>query len=364
MNPKSRPIQIAAGVMVLAVLLGALVIRLADQSLTAAGARRLPCADADYAWGNTDELITFSTKETVVKRVQRGYSDDVVKVSMDAQRTNIHSGSRSSMTEFDKLFPAETPGDFRKWSVSRDGTRLLYSDKSSNPDYYEPETPQTVWKLDAGPQSPIDLQVYAGITYTCDFALWGQDSGIVMLHKNNDGILDTALYNTEAGDDATVAVHVEGPSRTPVGMTPDGRLVSSDVSTDHAVGRSIFVQGVCNSQAPLRTYTSTLPADAVVKEIALSPKGDQVAWTVSRTYTSPLYKYLKRFSPKLAAKSGPRQVISIYLSSLDCKKLRQLGMEDFPANVPTDEVRSTRWRPNGKGISYRWRHGIYLIPVD
>ncbi len=361
---KSRTRLTAAGFLLLGVLLCGLVIRLADASLTAAGARRLPCADAEYVWVNSDQIITFSTTEAIYKKkVGRGYSDDVVKATMDAERTDIKSGSRISLIEFDKLFPAETPGDFQRWSVSPNGTRLLFSDKTSDQDYYHPGAPQTVWTFDTGLAIRVDPDVYAGISYSCDYALWTPNNGLLIL-ESHDGALKTALYNMEARDDSTVAVAVEGSARTPIGMTPDGRLVSSDYAAEHATGITIFVQGVWNSQAPLSKHVPALPSGALVKEIALSPNGSRLAWTVSRTYASPIYRYIKKFAPKLAAKFAPKPVVSVYVSSLDCKMMRLLGMEENPPNVPAEEVRSVRWRPDGKSISYRWRHGIYMVQVN
>lgn len=361
---KSRTRLTAAGFLLLSILLCGLVIRLADTSLTAAGAKRLPCADAEYVWVNSNHIITFSITEAIYKKkVGRGYSDDVVKAMMDAERTDIKSGSRNSLIEFDKLFPAETPGEFQRWSVSPNGSRLLFSDKTSDQDYYHPGAPQTVWTFDMGPAIRVDPDVYAGISYSCDYALWTPNNGLLVL-ESHDGVLKTALYNMEARDDSTVAVAMEGSARTPIGITPDGRLVSSDFAADHATGITIVEQGVWKSQAPLRKHIPAFPAGAVVKEIALSPNGNRLAWTVSRTYVSPAYRYIKKLAPKLAVKFAPKPVVSLYVSSLDCKVMRLIGMEENPPNVPGEQVRSVRWRPDGKSISYRWRHGIYMAPVD
>ena len=136
------------------------------------------------------------------------------------------------------------------------------------------------------------------------------------------------------------------------------------MSDTHKRKISIFDQEIYRVSTPAKHTTPLLSNSADINEIALSPHGDMLAWLASSTYTPPIHRLFKKFSKRLAARTAPHPVLSIYVSKLDGSQMRLLGMESSPPNSPDEAIRNVRWRPDGKSLSYRWHKGVYLVPVE
>lgn len=362
MKSNTRYKLVIGASMVLVAAAITVVIRLADQSLTGRGAVRLPCPDEDYVWAANDEIVTFTTRQVLVHNSSSDESDNSFRLVVTAKRTNLQSGGNTDLAELDNLSPAYRPMHAKGWTMSPNGHSLMFTLRESADDDSEASAMHTVWNLNSGDATPVDPEVYAGVDYTATEMLWMADNRRLVIGKDDNGNR-AALYNMEAADDSCVAIPLEGLIKTTIGITPDNLLICSDLSRDSSGKVSLFEQGVYPSQLEERKFTPSLPSNAAVTEISLSPKGDRLAWTISTIHASPFYQFVHRIAPRFAGKLAPRPVTSIYLSRIDGRDMRLVGMEDNPGKGLADLVRHVRWRPDSKQISYRWHNAIYAIPI-
>jgi hypothetical protein len=362
MTPSTRA-KLTCTVFIMALIAASLAaIRLADHSLTAAGAQRLPCPDGDYAWATSSEIISFLSKPGVAPA---SYDPSVQNpvVNITAEQTNIASRTHATVNEFKARLADVQSSDTERWSVSPNGNRLLFGPVDPGRDYDDETEPLFIRTLASGDEYTVDPEVYIGINYFVESIVWMPDSSLLLIGKDDTGSM-AALYNTQSKDDSAIAIPLAIKTPTPLGVTPDNNLIYTDLSKEFNVGVSIYKQGIYPSQALPAKYTPALPHDATVNEIALSAKGDRLAWLISSIYTPPLYRIIRKISPKMSARIAPYPVLSIYISQLDGAGMRLLGMEHDPANTPDEVVHNVRWRPDGKFLSYRWRRGVYSVPVE
>jgi len=362
MNPTTRIKLFCGGSVLAGFVLCLAAVRFANVSLSAAGAIRLACPDGDYTWKSNDAVISFATTTEMIPSRYDPYNKEPV-VSVTALETNILSGSHSALSEFQALLSSDHEPDITTWRVSPDGKRLLYGGGSSGSYTGDEAAPLSIWALPSGDIARVDPEVYAGINYTAGSAIWMPDSSLLLIGNDDSGSV-AALFNTESPDDASVAIPLAARNITALGVTPDNRITYTNLPVHIGSIVTVFVQPILTAQTTPQEFTPKLNAGDTILEMALSPRGDRLAWAISSIHTPPGYRFLRRIAPRFAARIAPHPVVSLCLSRLDGTHMRRLGMEDNPPGAQDEMVRNIQWRPNGKWLSYRWHKGVYMVPAE
>jgi hypothetical protein len=100
----------------------------------------------------------------------------------------------------------------------------------------------------------------------------------------------------------------------------------------------------------------------------LSPQADKVAWLVNGQVASPLHVWLHRFLPGI--KSVQQQTTILWVSSIDGKQRHEVGRIVETGNVPSEEsndktfLEELKWLPDGKHLSFEYKHILYVIAAD
>ncbi|BDI33555.1 hypothetical protein CCAX7_56060 [Capsulimonas corticalis] len=96
--------------------------------------------------------------------------------------------------------------------------------------------------------------------------------------------------------------------------------------------------------APLRHWTVTLPAN--VGAIAVSPRGDRIAWVLN--------------APSLSQHGLRLARAALWVSALDGRDLRGLGVVELRADAQYPKM---DWSPNGKKLSYVKNDALWVTAV-
>ena len=106
-----------------------------------------------------------------------------------------------------------------------------------------------------------------------------------------------------------------------------------------------------HASTALQRWTVHLPGRAY--EIAVSPKGDRIAWLLM---------------PNL--KGRPRNVqrgaASLWVSQLDGSRMREIGSAgtDVRQRSAPSLLMQLRWLPGGKRLSFLYNGALYTVPTD
>ena len=87
-----------------------------------------------------------------------------------------------------------------------------------------------------------------------------------------------------------------------------------------------------------------------------SPQGDRLAWLAFYRQKIP-HITLERDFPFLRLET--RYVVCVWLSRTDGTDLRELGRLQ-----PGDEIHRVAWTPDGKNVSFVFRHQIWKLGVE
>jgi hypothetical protein len=120
------------------------------------------------------------------------------------------------------------------------------------------------------------------------------------------------------------------------------------------------------------------PAGSHIDHVAISPRGDYIAWALICHRDSALNRKLRRYLSWPAFQ--PRDYLAIYLSRPDGSDLHELGAApcqglrqriDFIGGMvgrftswSLPDIQNLDWTPDGKNISFTYHDHLYLLPVN
>ncbi len=174
------------------------------------------------------------------------------------------------------------------------------------------------------------------------------------------------LFSVDAPHSPSVRLSPPSGMSRLLGVTPDNLVVMTKVPAPPALSNSaeIHTFGVYPNRAADRSWSFALPSTAEVSTIELSPQGERLAWLLVYSRRPALVTLLSRLLPFLAAKFPPVEGVSVWVSGLDGKAMREIGFQEMPRNgTAPDRVTELRWMPDGKHLSFLHRHALYSIPV-
>jgi hypothetical protein len=115
-------------------------------------------------------------------------------------------------------------------------------------------------------------------------------------------------------------------------------------------------------------HTLTIPARVSDYDFHLSPQANKVAWLVNGQAASPLHVWLHRFLPGI--KPIQQQTTALWVSSIDGTNRHEVGQIVETGNVPSEEssdktlLEELKWLPDGKHLSFEYKHILYVIAAD
>lgn len=112
-------------------------------------------------------------------------------------------------------------------------------------------------------------------------------------------------------------------------------------------------------------YHVTVPGGTAQYKLALSPRGDRIAWQVTTLRSDTARNWLHRFLPFIQPNS--RRQIEVWVSALDGSELHEVGsIEEKPNDSEQDApvFHSLQWLPGGKSLSFEYRDVLYTVPAD
>jgi hypothetical protein len=166
-----------------------------------------------------------------------------------------------------------------------------------------------------------------------------------------------------------------------LGSTQTGRILATPARFDRYTNPSpyrkinFFEFSTGASKANLRQFIIRLPkggtefdGDIVLspgEEVALSPRGDRLAWIIHVMEEPPrMQKWLSRWLPSL--KAAPREIIELRISQLDGSDMKIIGYIDAPNQTQDDWKKwpdKLRWLPDGQRLSFLYDNALWTIPA-
>jgi hypothetical protein len=108
--------------------------------------------------------------------------------------------------------------------------------------------------------------------------------------------------------------------------------------------------------------TIALPAhwEPTLAGVVLAPRGDRLAYLLTRTQTPPQSPLLRRLWQWFG--KGVRQERSIWVSDLEGHHMREIGYSIVRPGAPIPD--DLRWTPDGKQLSFIAGKSLYTVPAD
>jgi hypothetical protein len=98
-----------------------------------------------------------------------------------------------------------------------------------------------------------------------------------------------------------------------------------------------------------------LPPDSLVRYVAVSPKGDELAWYLKFDEPPPASALLRSLHELLKRRPHSRQ--GLWVSRLDGSEMREIG------HVHDDELTSMNWLPGGNHLTFTKEDNYYSVRV-
>lgn len=198
------------------------------------------------------------------------------------------------------------------------------------------------------------------------------------LISRSDGVFLNSLDGLPARKLDTSALSAWTPYV--LGVTPQSRVIST-LGNDQFDPPTPFRRGIgmhtpsavlteFDPNAPARnpkTWTVTMPPEALRGRILLSPQGDKILW-ITEKQASGFELWMNRLrSGFYRAYEGDETIYVSQLTGGGLKKLfsgpveRQKRGSYIAATRPLTDI---QWLPDGKHFSYIYKNNLYVAPVD
>lgn len=178
---------------------------------------------------------------------------------------------------------------------------------------------------------------------------------------SGNSIYPVLLHSLDRPDIKGKVIEAPPPIRSLQGVTTDYRLIASNW-TPGAAHVTLYEMGINDSVAPERNYSMSAPRNAIISGLAVSPKGDQMAWLFNYNRPMPFASILTRIFPKL---NKNIHGVGLWVSRLDGKDLREIGYQssDEKNNV-TFDVQDIHWLPDNRRVRFTFKNVNYVVPVN
>jgi len=316
-----------------------------------------------YVWLSDHELIRFPVD---TKQDGQGNSMTIMR----AEQLDTKTGLRTPLTDLSRRLRAQR--DYASlFRLSPDGKWLVYAANNSDDDY--PRSHFYVSEV-GGPRErewPLEDAASNGMPSMPPGAVWLPDSRRWLeLAPDETGLLGVRMHSLDVDSPKALPVTAPARLRSLLGVTPDYRLIATDfyVSPGSAA-RSVdlYEVGLYPNPTPPRRHTLRAPPNAQILDIALSPRGDRLAWAFYFSRVPTGMQWLARFIPSLRKRLRPRVGAGLWVSRLDGSEMREIGYQEIDPNVPAPlrlAPAEIHWTPDGRRLSFVYKNALYTVPVN
>ncbi len=178
----------------------------------------------------------------------------------------------------------------------------------------------------------------------------------------------TFLHTLDA--DGPMRIKVEGAPLCSalIGVTPDYRLIAVSGAANQGLNTStveLVDFGIHPNTEPTRTIRLKAPPGGTISELALSPRGDRLAWLIGIKHYPPGYRLLSRWWPALAKRFHASEGTELRISHLDGTHNAAVAFQaSDPRKLGHDAIWGVQWRPDGKAVSFVSASQLYQVPID
>lgn len=229
--------------------------------------------------------------------------------------------------------------------------------------------PQTCTLASLDGAHAVEVPVkYADTNYA--HTVWAPDSRswLYVAEDPYDHCAHVRIYDTGGKLLRDVAHAMQFYGREPLGFVIGERVVAAS-RTIYGDGGIPFAEfGLYPNCPPRRLYDLTAPGDAsAVMDVALSPRGDRLAWAFAYTPVPLGIRALRR--SRLFRGREPSS-FGLCVSRVDGSAMRDLGRLSSPGDrglpywAAPGRLRCLRWTPDGKRVSFLYEDGLYTVPAD
>jgi hypothetical protein len=191
------------------------------------------------------------------------------------------------------------------------------------------------------------------------------------------------LRSDDAAGKPCIAAFPEGMDSL-VGITDDHRILAARLRSLPQKNEDIrFLSprtvdltrvGVLDNPAPPEHFQALAPRVGFVEEIAISPTGNRILWSISfLRHTNPIVAWAARYWKYLDRYATTRDAIGVYVTGLHGEDPVRIGEETAePLRSSTANSKSAltplpahlRWEPDGKGIRFACGENDYTMALD
>jgi hypothetical protein len=273
------------------------------------------------------------------------------------ERLDIRSGGREPLTKaVDRLSSIAANGPDILLRPSADGQRILV-----NFGYRGARFRGGMVSLD-GSQADI----FGPTPYTSDSPPihWAPDGHRwLFLHRPSEE--EAVLRDADTpGWESRIALPRDRPVGNIAGLTREGKLLFWQWDDKLPNGRA-RLHTVDLNVNPTTAHTTELnaPPGSDLGFIMLSPSGDRLCWWVMKRHPLSGPEWLQKARRMIGAR--PYWEHQVWVSRVDGSGLRLLGRVDTYAEATAlYDFDRLAWWADGKGLSFLYKGGLYMLPVE
>lgn len=308
----------------------------------------------DYSWLSENEVL--SLRGTLLPKVQYMPDGQIITVQPRSyQPGTIYSYNQATLLT--KTFPLlttcfqQSQGAASSFCVSANGQTAGWEGMSGSAYYtlnlHNPELRK--WASEGEVYCSADSRNLFSVkcietSPTCD----------ILKHGLDEITPDRAFHTAVSVDDSFIKV-----------FTPSDDLITTSWNgSPLPVSQVEFCKTtLTGADSSTTKYKTSLPFQATIQEVAISPKTNKVAWILTGQYKSSLTILTHYLFPALVQKM--QCTSGIWVSNLDGSAMHEIGTIPIPLNRSSAQsLFLLHWLPEEKKLSFIYNNSLYTIPAN
>lgn len=212
------------------------------------------------------------------------------------------------------------------------------------------------------------------IYHDCNMIWHGDSKGWTEFHTGG-GQVPYSLKNYSIGSPIQspwITLGSSGMYMTVLGEMPDGRIIALDKNRRHPKPSTELLKTYrAESGSKPEQVEFVIPPNCIDWGSILSPQGDQIAWVFANINNDNAAGPLGKFYKLLGREERPW--VGLWTSKTDGSDLREVGHINAGAGSRAAGIWAlyndfnaalVRWLPDGKNLSFVYKHRLYTVPVN